>query len=330
MNAFFKSPTFTLRALCALFLFAGPLAAAEDEVEQLQTAFEKRHGEANAKRDEQLDKLEAGYQAALNRHIDKVKASGNLEDVLTLRDEVDAVREGVDPLPALPATATQEFKQLRKTFEEARAVIEKAHATTVTDLATKMSEALKTKEVQYTKAGRIDEALEARKMREALESDEGVGAARGRLSDLAPAKAEWSSLLGAEWEIEFSESWYVGDALGLKGKGIYPEESKALMLKVPDGGFPHFIGVPKAKVVFKLPSKVTRFEAKVSMISFGDASLILHAGGKKVAEVRVDGQNAKEALLKAEFDATNRLTLEFDPQGTSAGDWIGIFSPKIR
>ena len=213
MNAFFKSPTFTLRALCAFFLFAGPLAAAEDEVEQLQTAFEKRHGEANAKRDEQLDKLEAGYQAALNRHIDKVKASGNLEDVLTLRDEVDAVREGVDPLPALPATATQEFKQLRKTYEEARRVIEKSHATSVSDLASKMSEALKTKEVQLTKAGKIDEALAAKKMREALEVDTGVGAAREHLSDLAPAKAGWFSLLDSDWKVEESGGWYVGTVL---------------------------------------------------------------------------------------------------------------------
>ena len=330
MKSLFHVLILTPRFLVAFVLFAGPLAAAEDELEQLQVAFEKRHGDANAKRDEQLAKLETGYMAALNRHIDKVKASGNLEDVLTLRDEVDAVKEGTDPLPALPATATQEFKQLRKTYEEARAVIEKSHASSVSDLATKMSEVLKAKEVQLTKAGKIDEALEARKIREALESDEGVGAARGRLADLAPAKAEWISLVGAEWEIEFSESWYVGDALGLKGKGIYPEESKVLMLKVPDGGFPHFIGVPKAKVVFKLPSKVTRFEAKVSMISFGDASLILHAGKKKVAEVRVDGQNAKELILKSEFEATNRLTLEFDPQGTSSGDWIGIFSPKVR
>jgi ABC-type branched-subunit amino acid transport system substrate-binding protein len=66
------------------------------------------------------------------------------------------------------------------------------------------------------------------------------------------------------------------------------------------------------------------------MLSFGDGTLILFAGDKKVGEVRVDNVKAKEAVLKAEFAATNRLTLEFDPQGDNAGDWIGIFSPKVR
>ena len=102
------------------------------------------------------------------------------------------------------------------------------------------------------------------------------------------------------------------------------------MLSVPVDGFPHFIGVPKAKVVFSFRSKVTRFEAKIRMISSGDGSLILYAGDKKSGEVRVENVKTKEAVLKAEFEATDRLTLEFDPQGINFGDWIAIFSPKVR
>ena len=83
-------------------------------------------------------------------------------------------------------------------------------------------------------------------------------------------------------------------------------------------------------MVFKLRAKVTQFEAKIGMMAFGDGSLSLLAGDKKVAEVRVDNVVAKEAVLKAEFAPTGRLTLEFDPQGDSAGDVIGIFSPKVR
>lgn len=330
MKVLFPLQPFALRVLCGILLAAGAVTAAEDEVEQLRLSFEKRYEAVNTQRDEQLAKLETGYLAALNRHLEKVKSSGKLEDVLSIRDEVEAVKKGKDPLPALPATATYDFKQLRKTYTDARAAIQKSHFSSVSDLAAKMTEALKAKEVQFTKAGKIDDALAAQKLRESLDQDEGIVAAREQVSKQGPLKKDWVSLLESDWEIEQSESWYVGDAEGLKGKGRYLEESKALMQKVRDGGFPHFIGVPKARVVFKLKTKVTRFEAKVAMLSFGNASLILRAGDKEVTEVRIDNIENKEEVLKAEFAPTNRLILDFDAQGDSSGDWIGIFSPKVR
>lgn len=330
MKTTFPLQALALRAFCGILLAAGAVAAAEDEVKQLRVSFEKRYDAANTQRDEQLTKLETGYLAALNRHLEKVKSSGKLENVLSIRDEIEAVKEGKDPLPALPPKATYDFKQLRKTYTESRAAIQKTHYSTVSELASKMTEALKAKEVQFTKVGKIEEALAAKKLRESLDQDEGIVAAREHVAKPGPLKNEWVSLLDSDWEIEESESWYVGDAEGLKGKGRYLEESKALMQKVRDGGFPHFIGVPKARVVFKMRGKVTRFEAKVSMLSFGNAALILHAGGKSVTEVRIDNLENKEAVLKAEFEPTNRLILEFDAQGDSSGDWIGIFSPKVR
>ncbi len=283
MNHSSSWPTFILWMILATMLTPERLFAA-DEAGQLETAFKSRHDAVNAQRDEQLAKLKTGYLAALNRQFEKVKASGKLEDALSVRDEIDAVKSGTDPLPALAANATYDLKQLRKTYDEAQAPILKTHASALSDIAGKMTEALKAEEARLTRAGKIDQALAAKKLRESIEQDEGINAARKNFPTEIQGKDQWVSLLKSKWEVELSEGWYVGDALGLKGKGPYLPEEKAKMAAVPDEGFPHFLAVPRARVLFKMPTKVTRFEAKVAMISHGDASLILYAGDKKVAK----------------------------------------------
>jgi hypothetical protein len=328
MNAFFKSPTFTLRALCALFLFAGPLAAAEDEVEQLQTAFEKRHGEAKAKRDEQLDKLEAGYQAALNRHIDKVKASGNLEDVLTLRDEVDAVREGVDPLPALPATATQEFKQLRKTFEEARAGIEKAHTAALSDLATKMSEVLKAKEVQLTKAGKIDEALAAKKLRESIEKNEKFGAVMPAEKPGKDGGADgWISIKKAEMTV-VSESQYPVKWIDAEVRATL-SQAIAKHIDAAGAGEDSLMTVAPATVKVTSKNYMTRFRCKVLLAEEGDAKFLITAGGRVVESFELKGAG-KTKEIDVRLPQTRELVLSVEINGVQHGDWGVWMNPETR
>jgi hypothetical protein len=328
MNAFFKSPTFTLRALCAFFLFAGHLAGAENEVEQLQTAFEKRHGDANAKRDEQLAKLEAGYQAALNRHIDKVKASGNLEDVLTLRDEVDAVREGTDPLPALPATATQEFKQLRKTFEEARAAIEKAHTAALSDLAIKMTEVLKAKEVQLTKAGKIDEALAARKLRESIEQNKEIAAV---MPTEKPGKEDgadgWISIKKAEMKI-LSESQFPVKWIDAEFRPTLPE-AVAKHIDAAEAGENSLMTVAPATVQVTFKNYVTRFRCKALLADEGDAKFVISAGGKIVHSFDLKGAG-KTKEIDVRLPQTRELVFSVEINGKQHGDWAVWMNPEAR
>jgi hypothetical protein len=134
----------------------------------------ERYDAANLSRDEQLKKLDASYLAALNRQVEKAKATGKLDAVIPILDEVQAVKNAADPLPDLPSTASAELKQMRAKHAEARAKILKSHAEAVTSLADKMTAALKAQESELTKAGKIDDALAAKHMRESLEKDEGL------------------------------------------------------------------------------------------------------------------------------------------------------------
>lgn len=328
MNTFRHSLNSSQRILAALLLFAGPLAAAEDEVEQLQVAFEKRHGDANAKRDEQLAKLETGYLAALNRHIDKIKASGNLEDVLTVRDEVDAVKEGTDPLPALPATATQDFKQLRRTFEEARAGIEKAHSAALTDLATKMIEVLKAKEVQLTKAGKIDEALDAKKLRESIEENEEFGAVVPT-QKLGKEGGEdgWISIKKAEMTI-VTESQLPVKWIDAELRATLPPVV-AKQIDAAGADKNSLLALPPSTLKVTFKNYVTRFRCKALLADEGDARFVISAGGKVVQSFDLKGAG-KTKEIDLRLPQTRELVLSVEINGIQHGDWAVWMNPEAR
>jgi hypothetical protein len=328
MKSPFHALTFIPRLLGALVLFAASPAVAGEEVEQLQVAFEKRHGDANAKRDEQLAKLETGYMAALNRHIDKVKASGNLEDVLTLRDEVEAVKEGIDPLPALPATATQEFKQLRKTFEEARAGIEKAHSAALADLATKMIEVLKAKEVQLTKAGKIDEALDAKKLRESIGENKDFAAVIPTEKPGNEGGADgWISIKKAEMTV-VSESQYPVKWIDEKVRPtLHPAVAKHVNAAGADENSLMMHAPATVKVTFK--NYMTRFRCKALLAEEGDAKFLISAGGKVIESFELKG-GGKTKEIDVRLPQTRELVLSVEINGIQHGDWGVWMNPETR
>jgi hypothetical protein len=328
MKSPFHALTFIPRLLGALVLFAASPAVAGEEVEQLQVAFEKRHGDANAKRDEQLAKLETGYMAALNRHIDKVKASGNLEDVLTLRDEVEAVKEGIDPLPALPATATQEFKQLRKTFEEARAGIEKAHSAALADLATKMTELLKAKEIQFTKAGKIDEALDAKKLRASIEENKEFGAVMPTKKPGEEGGADgWISIKKAEMTI-VTESQLPVKWIDAELRATLPQVvAKNMDAAGVDKN--SLFTLPPAAVKFTFKNYVTRFRCKALLADEGDARFVISAGGKVVQSFDLKGAG-KTKEIDLRLPQTRELVLSVEINGIQHGDWGVWMNPETR
>ena len=172
-----------LRGLALAACLLGLAGAARGiTLEELQKSFIARYDEANAKRDDQLKKLEAGYLGALERYLGKVQKGGRLEAVVPVRDEIESIRTGADPLPSLPDNAAYEFKQLRRKYVDARDAAIGEHAETLVELAGKMDAALEDQEAALTKAGRIDDALAAKRMRETLSADAGIKAARDRTS----------------------------------------------------------------------------------------------------------------------------------------------------
>ena len=142
--------------------------------EDLKKSFMLRYDDANARRDEQIKKLESGYLGSLDRQFETAKSSGKLAAVVPIRDEIERVKAHLDPLPRLPDNTASEIKQMRSKYVELRDHVLKTHAETVTELFGKLEEALKIQETDLTKAGQIDDAIAAKQTRETLVTTVGI------------------------------------------------------------------------------------------------------------------------------------------------------------
>jgi hypothetical protein len=324
MNVSFRIPTRSLRKFCCLFLAAASVAGAANEVEQLGEAFEKRRAAVTTQRDEQLAKLETGYLAALNRQLDKVKASGKLEEVLTTRDEIEHVKDGKDPLPALPATASQELKQLRKTYDESMAGILKTHAGSVAELAAKLAEVLKAKEVQLTKAGKIDLAVEAKTLREAIEQEEGIAVEKPGKGGGAEG---WISIKKAEMKV-ISESQYPVKWIDAEYRPAIPQVvAKHVDAAGADENSLMMHGPASVKMTFK--SYITRFRCKTLLAEAGDAKLTVSADGKIIEQFDLKGAG-KTRDIDIRFPQSRELVLAVEINGIQHGDWAVWMNPEAR
>lgn len=294
-------------------------------LEELQTSFMARYDEANAKRDEQLKKLEGSYLGALERHLKKVSSGGKLEEVIPVRDELEAVRASKDPLPELPDSADYTLKQMRGKYVDARGKVLESHAETLVDLSDKMNTALEAQERELTRAGKIDEALAAKRMRETLSEDKGLQAAQGVVaSNTKPsglAKSEWRSLLGEKMEVVSKGRHPVGklsdivadqgpSAIKLMAGGTATDPEKVLVSPSP------------CRLRFKPVPAVTQVRGTVSLV---------HPKGSVICRVIVAGEKVYEKLLGGEertdrFDVEvtsgSAIELEVDERGHSGNDWV--------
>lgn len=143
-----------------------------DDLQQLERSFLDRCDQAQVLRDNKLDKLKDSYSAALSRLIHKLKETGDLDAVLPYSEELKVIESAGDSLPPLSDSADAQLRRMRAQYEDARLKIQTHHAQRITDLSGKMMMALATRESSLTKAGRIDDALATRKLREALEKDQ--------------------------------------------------------------------------------------------------------------------------------------------------------------
>ncbi len=174
-------PTSTLRMLLIsafqLFSISAFTAAAAD-LGQLQASFMARYDEANATRDESLKKLEASYLAALKKLEDRLKDTGDLDQVLPVREEISVVEDGAEDLPDLPDKPPAQLPGMRRKFVSARTKVVMEHARELLALVEKMDQVLSEQETRLTREGDVDGALAARKMSATLEADAGIQKAR--------------------------------------------------------------------------------------------------------------------------------------------------------
>jgi hypothetical protein len=318
-----------LTLLTALISLSVATAPAQS-VDQLRQSFDQRCEQAATSRDDQLGKLNQSYQAALERLLEKTKSAGNLDAALPIHQELDALKQATATLPVLPDNAG-ELKPMRTKYLDTRQQILKTHATALVGLADKMETALKAREAELTKAGKIADAIAARESREELARNQDLLDAKQLLAPHAAPGANWSALLQADWEVLSAGLFYVGDAQGKKGKGsAYTDKLKQAVNDIPDKGMPHFVAVPPATVEFKFRRPMTELRTTVWMAAAGDAEVRVVINGKKMGSVKVAAGKTEKRLLEVKFAPTDRLSLEFDAGDSIESDWLVLLSPETR
>jgi len=319
-----------MKYLLLLLLFTVKIFGAA--LDDLQASFMARYDEANVQRDDQLKKLEVSYVGALKRHMDKVKRSGKLELVIPVRDEIEAIETGVEPLPELGEGADRELSDYRDKFLDAQDKVARTHAGLLVDLADKMEKALTSEEEKLTKMGDIDGALAAKRMRETLSLDKGIQSARGVVEStestprISSRLGEWRPLLSAEMKVVRSGNHPCGklsdlvsekgpSVIGLMAGGTKTDPDTVLVSPSP------------CLIRFKPGQSVSRIRGKVALV---------HPKGHVTCRIFLDGEKAFEQILeleernsefKLDFDAAKVIELEVDDRGHPGNDrviWTGL------
>ncbi|MCH7227868.1 hypothetical protein [Haloferula sp. A504] len=309
--------------LLAVFALMTPGFGAD--LGKLQTSFMARYDEANSTRDEQLKQLEASYLGALERHLEKVKASGDLKVVVPVRDEIEAMKAAPDSLPSLKDGADDDLKAMRAKYATARDGVLRQHAGTLIELSDKMEVALRAEEKELTRAGKIDDALAVERMRETLAKDAGILAARERAvaepsAALAGKPAEWELLLKQGMKVEKQGMHPVGtlSEVAKGGRGFW---SRLLTGGDEEDADDVLVTPSPARVSFKPDRPAREIRGKVRR-AFPEVTVTLRikADGKEVFEKTLDWEN-DEARIDVEFAPAGEIEIEADGDGRRAA-WI--------
>lgn len=310
-------------------------SAAAQSLDRLEQGFDKRREEAADLRDDQLDKLKKSYAMALGRLLEKLKGGGSLDSVLPVHEELEALKEDAGALPDIPDKAPAELNQMRARYEESRHNILKAHAVTLTDLADKMKTALELQEEERTKAGKIKEAVTTRYVRERLEKDEEIIAARNLLKrdqtgEKIGGKDAWRSLLTEKATVVTEAERKVAVLSDVRPehnplmpfvtalKGLRTKPERILMTHAP------------AVIQYDLSEKVTHIRGKIYLGSAGGSvRFVIEADGKQVFDQAIM-RKEDSASFELDFKPTKKIRLIVDPVDTPTHDWAAWLDPEIR
>lgn len=298
----------------------------------LQVNFEVRCKFAAANRDEQLKKLDESYLAALDRQVEKIRHTGKLDAVIPFIDEAKAVKAAKYPLPDLPDDASPELKKMRLKHSDLRAKILKSHAEAITLLAEKMEAALIAKEQELTKAGKIDEALTAKQMRDSLSEDQGLDDAKNYLdaneAELNPGN--WISLLDQEMKVLEQGLWQVARLSDADtDKKAFPQ-LVALLSQRRETPESLLMAIPNSKIEFNANRHFTQIRGSLLLSNAtGTVRFRIRVGDEIVFDESLIKQNA-EKKFDLTFKPTRRIILETDKIDKDAGDWSAWIKPEIR
>jgi hypothetical protein len=117
-----------------------------------------------APHEKSVEELTRQYVRALERQRDTIAASGNLDHVIAFRDEIQRVESG-DTLPPPGESGPEELGRLRSTYLEQIGRLEEEHRSRVASLIDPLDAAFVSLEEEFTRAGKVEEALEIRQER---------------------------------------------------------------------------------------------------------------------------------------------------------------------
>ncbi|MBK1827802.1 hypothetical protein [Haloferula rosea] len=306
------------------------LAVTASDLGKLQDSFMTRYDAVNQERDAALEKLTASYLGALERHMQKVKAGGDLEQVLPVRDEINAVKQDAAALPELPHSVGRQLRSMRTKFSAARATIVQIHAKSLVDLADKMNAALAKEESELTKDGKIDEALSAKRMRETLSMDAGIAAARSsqKAEKAAMGRVEWINLVDGRIT-PMGRATYLG-RIGGEGYEKLHEKMRARFEEIDDGEGQLFVALAPVAFELNFPQPVSKLEAKGFAANRGGrAKFEVEARGVTVVSKEVDADEDPTVRLDCEFEPTKRLLIRVDRIGKT-GIWTALLDGRVR
>lgn len=318
----------------SILLMVSPLFAQDgtDRMTKLHEGFISRYDEINATANKSKETLQAGYLGALARLQEQLQKTGKIEAVLPLLDEISAAKSGVDPLPALPASANRDLKLLRDKYSASRHAVETKRAKEVVAIVEKMEDALKTQEAELTKAGKFDAALAAKRMRDSLAQDQGIASAKElTAADTAKSNVEgWRSLLEEEMEVKTKNRRQTCVLSKIRPEdnplGPFVEILKQLKEKPERILMSH----APAMVEFRLAKHATQVHGKIMLANGGGSVRFkIHVGNKCVFEKSIEGE-VKTLPFEAQFEPAKLLQLEVDGIDSIDGDWSAWLAPEIR
>lgn len=147
-------------------------------VEELKVAYEVRMLAVGKEHQESLEKLASGYSGALNEVQKKLQDGGRLDDVLKVVEEKKKLKEQKWPLGRLDPSAPADLLRLRKIYEDSRIEADRTHAKAVIETSDRMEQLLEQLTKSLTQAGNISEARKAKDLRESIQTNPDVKAAR--------------------------------------------------------------------------------------------------------------------------------------------------------
>jgi hypothetical protein len=191
-----------------------------------------------------------------------------------------------------------------------------------------MTEVLKAKEVQLTKAGKIDEALAAKKLRESIEQNKEIAAV---IPTEKPGKEGgvdgWISIKKGEMTV-VSESQHPVKWIEAEFRPTLPE-GVAKHVAAAGAGDDSLLSVPPATVKVNFKNYVTRFRCKALLAEEGDARFVISAGGKIVHSFDLKGAG-KTKEIDVRLPQTRELVLSVEINGIQHGDWAVWMNPEAR